>query len=99
MLGNCKQTSHDSRRPILITGRNKGIASPPPTGTSSPFTTSVIRVPGREDRTSNDRKERPNRQNAYSLANLQHRCQGAGLHFRTRSDEKSPRADARGLFV
>ena len=45
MFGNCSGTSHDSRRPMVITARNNGIVSPPPTGTSSPFASSFMGVP------------------------------------------------------
>src|SRR5262245_283463 len=38
------QISHDSRRPIVMTGRSKGIESPPPAGFSSPFTRTLVSV-------------------------------------------------------
>jgi len=37
MFGNSCTISQDSRRPSVITSRSKGMTSPPPKGTSSPF--------------------------------------------------------------
>jgi hypothetical protein len=45
MFWNFKQMSHDSRRPIVITSETSGMASPPPTGTSSPKKPSAMMVP------------------------------------------------------
>src|SRR5437867_949769 len=37
MLGNRRQMSAESRRPIFMVERRSGIGSPPPTGTNSPM--------------------------------------------------------------